>query len=136
MANKIVSIIPIQKYDFATLQASQNAVVYVAMAVDVSQFKEGDLVARLHSGAFTGAAQCKIEVLQDGQTPDDPSRTFVGEALAYATFAASTAAPAVKIVKLNSAALGYAVAVRLSVTQASSPQNLNFEISIDLVLRD
>src|SRR5215813_8240999 len=62
-------------YDFSATAAGKSTTYIVAKGIDVSQYREGTLIVRIHpGGSFTGGAPSfTVNVYADAPTPEDPA---------------------------------------------------------------
>ncbi len=75
MAGLLLSILPMRRYDFTSLQNGQSNSRIVAQRIDISQYITGILIVRVHAADCAGGI-IEPELIQDGYTPEDPARTF------------------------------------------------------------
>jgi hypothetical protein len=95
MPGIVYRALPKTTYDFSATAASSTTTYIVVKGLDLSQFREGTLIVRVHSGSFTsGAPSVKVEVFPDAPTAEDPSVEFEAAA-AVATTGAITGFTAV-----------------------------------------
>jgi hypothetical protein len=110
----------------------------VASRIPVSQYKSGDLIARLHDGKTGGGPVVYVEAVQSAFTEDRPDVTFSGgQVVAQTEFGggAFTALPWCNIAALDDAPLGSYLNIRITASQTSTG-TFTATFSADLVLRE
>lgn len=133
MAGRVIRVFPLTALNFDNLATSSSITVVLTERIDVSLFREIDLLVRFHTGATlpTGATAV-VKALVDGFTPDDPATDFAtASAVASVSVQASTTFPYFGVAAATSA-FGSMVRVVLVVTKAGTAGNLSFPLSVDL----
>jgi hypothetical protein len=145
MSGKVIRVLPMTDYDFTDVSKGGTVNVKVARQIDVSGYKEIDLIVRLHSAKWPGAgdedASLSIMVASDGFTRDDPTLKYeTSNIQASVTFSGPggqnyEAAPALKIEELTPP-LGGMLMVYVSATQdTDTTAEFTFTVSADLVAK-
>ena len=142
MAAKVIRAIPKQQYDYTTTMDAANKVSFwAATHVEVSQYKEVTLVARLHEWDTSNAQQIDIALYNDGCTDEDPKSSFfedLGQGKSLNFTETTDGAPYLKMAVATSAddAVAANVAVKVTLTQGSNAADCSVVVSADLILRD
>lgn len=140
MAGKVIRVIPLTTYVFTQYTATGQT-NSIARGIDVSNYKSGDLVVRLHAaGSAPSNSSVDISVIQDGNTSEDPTTVFDGSVVATKSIATNDITTGsfgkVWVVALSSAPWGSMLAVTLFAKNGTPGTAMTVKISADLVLRD
>ena len=136
----VIKVVPVEEFDFVNISQAKSQTVTVASQIDISAYREVDLVARLHTVTWPTSgdlAYLEVRVVQDAHTDNDPATELFGETLCVATFQQSNHDDGSAIVKRLRGALGNMVAVQLKAHQSddASPGVFDVALSVDLVGR-
>ena len=136
----LIKVIPVEEFDFVNVSQAKSQTVTIASHIDISAYREVDLVARLHTVAWPTSgdgAYLEVRVVQDAHTGGDPATELFGETLAVATFQQDNHDDGSAIIKRLHGALGNMVAVQLRAHQSNnaSPGVFDAGLSVDLVGR-
>lgn len=140
MAGILVNVIP--KTDFTFTGTGTSAIeTTVARALNVVPYREGVLVARVHSKSTTGGSTQTLSVLvrQVAPSTDDPATDFAATtAIATASFAigGGTAGAQAPVFSTFSAPFSPFVRVLLQATQSTTGSVFTCSVSVDLVVRE
>jgi hypothetical protein len=141
MPGIVYRALPKTTYDFAATAVGATTTYVVAKGIDVSQFREGTLVVRIHSGSQTGgsgtAASVTVQAFADAPTAEDPALDFEAAA-ACATTGAITAFTTTGLTLVNlTTPFGGSVRVKVSGTQRGTTVATTFlvTISVDIVAK-
>jgi hypothetical protein len=137
MAGQTIQLVRKATFDFTSMQAFGVLEIYYPPAVDCSQFREGTLVARVHSCTIDAGAQIYINTYPRAPTQEDPAFDLIEDQALAATisFNSSTVAPAMKQVLVQTTKLPSAVIVIVAGDQPNPPVTLTAVLSIDLILK-
>ncbi len=136
MPGIVYRALPKTTYDFSATAASSTTTYIVVKGLDLSQYREGTLIVRIHSGSFTsGAPSVKAEVFADAPTAEDPATEFEGAAAVATTGAITNFNTTVSLTLVNlTTPFGSSVRVKVSGTQSATPAtNFKVTFSIDIV---
>ena len=142
MSGKIVRVLPVRKFEYETADLGQgnSASFLIIKGVDVTQYKEIVLCARLHEQSASGNQSMTIALYNDSSTDEDPSIEFLGSTeLTSITFAAGGSVPRMdtKAVVSSSDKIASKVALKVTLTQdTTTPADYSSIVSADLILRD
>lgn len=109
-----------------------------SVAVDVSQYTEGEHYVRIHGGSLTGAATCDVIAKITSPTSEDPSSDFVFDtAMATVQMVAADTTGAPKLLRAAlSSNFGGMLTILFKASQPSGGgQTIAPEISIELVMK-
>ena len=136
MNNKVIRVLSRQKYNVGALQTQSSIVFRIGSQIDVSQYREITLCARLHAWNFKNGAQAKFTLYDDGYTDEDPTANSI-RTLTTITFATGENDPLLKLATIDSTAtpLVHFVSVYLTLTQGTQTTNYYAILSADLILR-
>ena len=144
MAGCVLCLVPPTTFDYSYLAANQSITIQVAERIDVTEWEEATLIARLHPGStFPSGTSATIRVLADGFTPDTP-QTLFQSSLVNAVFNTSISSSAtsgnlqmrpVKGDTVNEGYFGPLLSVTIAFSVGSTTGTFNPMISIDLSLK-
>lgn len=141
MAGTLVTIIPPSEFTFTSVGATASETI-IARALSVVPYREGVLVARIHSKSNTaaGASQAlSVVVRAVAPTSDDPTAEFAVTTsdVAVVTFNcnSSTSAPMMAVGAFT-APFSPFVRVLLRAVQGTQNDVFTATVSVDLVLRE
>jgi hypothetical protein len=77
MAGSVIRVIRMQQFDFSATGDSGETMVSFPVPINVAAYKEGTLIARMHSGTIDSGGTITISALAYAPTEEDPSRLFV-----------------------------------------------------------
>jgi hypothetical protein len=131
-----IPILTEREYDLTSLVASANVEVVLVKALDVTAYRSGTLLVRLHAATWgAGSPTAAVKALMTAPSVDDPSRDFVdGSAKATCTLSSAAAGDLVK--DDLDAGFGSHLRIVLDVTQGSPADTLVFTISAEIELSE
>lgn len=132
MAGRVIRVYPKTTLNFDGLGSSTTADVILVRRVDVSQFREIEILVRSHASSWSAPSAATVQILGDGYTDDDPATAFFTASLGSA---AIDSAGTLNVASVSSA-FGALIALNLHASKGLNGGNLNFSISIDLVGRE
>jgi hypothetical protein len=129
-------IVSKETFDFTSLEGSRNFSAPLVRALDVSEARDIQIVARVHSFEFTGDAAIEVIVEAVSLTEEEPETDFVGPVVASARLTNSSGpAPVLLLGGLTTPVFGHMVRVRLVATKPPGA-TVVATLSIDLAVRD
>jgi len=136
MAGRIILVSPKRVFDFSGAPVGSTASVIAADRVDVVQWRELTLIARVHAMAIDPLNQIQVNVLQQSWTPEEPSMEFVNLNLPQGVILNSgLTPPAMTSVQLNAEEVtGIVRIVVVGIRNSSGP--LSATVSIDFSAKD
>jgi len=146
MSGTIIRAVPKRFYDFYNGGNGMNSLgeqvqLTVATGIHVSEYREVNLVVRIHSfNAGNTAAAFQVDAYPEAPTDEDPGADFASSSsiasTGQVTFATVSRAPWVKIVQVFSPTTYFGAFLRLKLTAIQSSGSLsnpfNFAMSIDV----
>ena len=133
---RTIPILSRRLFDFSNLAASATEEVVCARAIDVSAFKHGVLVTRIHERTIGGTADLSVRVLSTWPSEEEPETDFFNGSPAAVTTFGNGNAPAL-LTSTLSTAFGPALRVVVRGNQpGGSPDTIMATLSVDLVLRE
>jgi len=138
MAGQVIQLAGKTQYDGSKVQGSQNQAFLVAERIDVSQYREANLVVRYHEGTIGASATVTVGATAEGHTAEDPGLTFrtdPASPLAEVSLTSNDSAPLLKIADVTSP-FGSMLSVFVLIEQPASPVTVQPSLSIDLVLKE
>lgn len=138
MAGKVIRVVPLTNYDWSNIGVGVEVVTFVALHVDVSQFRHATLCVRAHNLNIPGDGSVQVQVVPDGHTQQDPSLHFLdADAMQSVTMTASDVVPHYRTLELTAGRIGAMVAVAITATMdTTQSQAMDAKLSVDLVLKD
>ena len=141
MSGKIVCVLPVQKFEYedADLAATKSVSFLIIKGVDVSQYKEIVLCARLHEQSASSDQKITLDLYNDGSTDEDPRTEFLGSSvLTGLYFSAGDSYPEMQtaVVVSSTDNIAAKVALKVTLTQGSQVGDYSAVVSADLILRD
>ena len=135
MAGIIIHLVPITKFDWSGQAGSTTVTVVLADYIDLSQWKEGQLIARLHTGTSIGTgASASLGLYGIDPAFDDPTQVFESGLLhaAAISLGPSTASMSMDLLVTPFGLMGR---LKLTMTQPATPVAAVMYLSVDLVLK-
>jgi hypothetical protein len=118
-------------FNFTPVQASNALSIRVATGIDMSRFKDGKLVVRVHSLSMSAGQTLAVEVYDAWPYPPQPELSFEGSSVAGSVSIASTdAAGALKTALISF--MGPALTIVVKGTQPASPATFTAMLSIGI----
>jgi hypothetical protein len=129
-------VVPLTDFDGTNLQGSATQYIPLASRIDVSGYRQVDLMVRMEATTISAGTEIDIHLIRQAWTAQDPEQKFVDPSpLATVSLTSSDSAPAFKLASVTSG-MGPMVAVWLGFQQASTPASLTANLSVELALRD
>lgn len=136
MSGIVMRLLPRTDYNFNNVQASTSVIIWPTQDVDVSRYREGTLLVRVHANTIGTTATFIAALRASLPSKEDPAQFFRAQSdLAYVQIVNSTPAPSLQPVALP-APFGGFVSLQLRASQPASTTNLSLTISVDLSLKD
>jgi len=144
MAGELRRILPVTLFDWSSMGASQSNSICAVDYIDVSGWKEGQLVVRAHTGTNIGSgATLNVNLISMDPAEDDPATLFTeppslapnGLLSNVIVFSSTTNAPYMQMTSLI-ANFGTMARLVLVMNQpAGSPVSAKLVLSVDLILK-
>lgn len=136
MAGTVHNVITRRQFAFSNVSASNYLEIPLVRAIEVSDAKAIDVVARVHALTVSSTATITIRTRAISLTSEEPDVNFTNSTeLGTVTLDTSVTAPALVLGSLT-APWGHMIQMFIRGTQPASPVTLTATLSIDLVLRD
>lgn len=141
MPGIVYRALPKTTYDFSLLTAgTQSSAIWVAKGLDVSQYREGTALIRIHGYTFlSNNPAIKVEVFAEAPTQEDPATDFIYASAACTTGTVSLSglvAPNLNVLSIGSTPMGAYLRIKLTGTTGialSTPFNVT--LSVDIVAK-
>lgn len=134
MAGTHIEVFPRQVFDFSWLAASADLTHAASSDIDVTPYRRGELVVRVHARAMTGSQLLEVKVVESAPSADDPAASFLGSDLASCVTFAASATPELVTAEF-SAPFPASVRVCLRARQHTSAATFQVALSAELVMR-
>ena len=125
-------------YDFSTLGNSQSVVYQAAKAIDVSAYREANLIVRVHSYNVSGSGtSITVNVYPEAPTDEDPATDFIGTSTVATTgtISQTNTFPLLNVQGVSTPFGGW-LRIKLTGTQgATASTTFSVTISIDIVAK-
>lgn len=89
----VIQLFPIRTFTFTNVQGGLSLTIPVIRALDVSRWREGTLIVRIHSKDVPSGGTIDVTLTTTSLSEDDPSSTF-NAASAAATVSVTSSLPA------------------------------------------
>jgi hypothetical protein len=146
MAGTLIPAVAKTKFDFSSLLAGANSSYFIATGVEVSQYRYGELMPRIHALSIVGAGatpSITLDVFPEAPSPEDPGMEFynasiplVNPALTF-SLSPSSVAPILPASNVNIIPpMGGFVRIRLKGTQgATQATTFWIVLSVDIAAK-
>ena len=129
MAGTTRNVISKRSYNFD----NGSATVVAVKAVDVTNWREGTLIVRVHDSGVASSSTLKVVAYITAPSDDEPSVDFVGTtAKATCTLTSTSAAGDLEVAALSD---DFGAYLQIKVEGTQSGGNCNATISVELVLK-
>lgn len=139
MAGSVISILPMTDMTLSSV-GTTTASMILARHVNVTPYREGVLIARVHDKSSTSGNQTmSVTVVQAAPSADDPSTDFAATTpIATATFTLDDSMVSPSSVQFASLSAPFAPYIRVLMNYSQGTQNatMTASVSVDLVVRE
>jgi hypothetical protein len=135
MAGTILRLMPRTDFDFGKVQASNSVIVWTSQNIDVSRYREGTMLVRVHALNIGTTATLVVALRAVQPSQEDPAQYFRSTTdLAFVVLGNGTA-PQLQVAALP-ANFGGFVSLQLRASQPAVATTLIATLSVDLSLKD
>ena len=135
MPGMIVRLVSKQKFDFSQLAINQTQDVVAAKAVDISSYREGTVLIRLHASTMAASQILRVVAKLEAPTSEDPSTDFIAASETVSSDIINTTAAGTLVALALPANAGAWLRVLVRGIMPASVATFNATLSIDLSLK-
>ena len=136
MSGRIVNVMPRRHFDFGGLISAGSITSTVVQRCDVSRYGKVEMVVRVHDLTKDAGTTLQVIAYTDAHTSEQPGTYFLGStALGTVTIADNDPAGTVHVAELSSP-FGGMIAIVVYALQNNNDDDINADLSIDLVLTE
>lgn len=136
MAGTIMTVLEMTDFDFTNVGAGLSVSVPLLQNIDVSRYKTATLQVRIHQNGIQNSGLGFLKLRRVLPSAQEPSQIFLGDIVCTAQFG-SNLSPGAVVTQAVTEPLGGFLTLLVSVDQnATTPSDLFFKISAELLLND